>query len=136
LPDPPAPTSPQTPAFMSPEQSLATKEERASVETPAPPSAALPDLAPPAKEEPYQEFAPSPPTQAAAPPPAADNGNAGLAQDQRPPESSAPSAPALTQDTAPDRKQQKKMRCAEVLERAQLGDLTSDDRAFLRSNCR
>ncbi len=138
LPDPPAPTSPQTPAFMSPEQSLATKGEQAPsapAESALPPSAALPDLAPPAKEEPHQELAPSPPTQAAAPPPAADNGNAGLAQDQRPPESSAPSAPVLTQDTAPDRKQQKKRQCAEVLERAQLGDLTSDDRAFLRSNC-
>lgn len=141
LPDQPASTSHQTPAFMSPEQSLAPKEERASVppsapaEAALPPSAVLPNPAPPAEEEPHQALAPSPPTQAAVPPPAADNGNAGLVQDERPPESSAPPAPVLAQDTAPDRKQ-KKRQCAEVLERAQLGDLTSDDRDFLRSNCR
>jgi class 3 adenylate cyclase len=141
LPDQPPSTPHQTPAFTSPEQSLAPKEEQASVapsapaEAALPPSAALSNPAPPAKEEPHQTLALSPPTQAAVPPPAADNGNAGLAQDERPPESSAPPAPVLAQDTAADRKQQKKMQCADVLERAQLGDLTSDDRAFLRSNC-
>ena len=142
LPDQPPSTPDQRPAFMSPEQSLAPNEEQAlsapsaPAEAALPPSSALPNPAPPAKEEPHQALAPSPPAQAAVPPPAADNGNAGLAQDERQPESSAPAAPVLTQDTAPDRKQQKKRQCAEVLERAQLGDLTSDDRAFLRSNCR
>jgi hypothetical protein len=132
----------QTPAFMSPEQSLAPNEEQAlsapsaPAEAALPPSPALSDPAPPAEEEPHQALAPSPPLQAAVPPPVADNGTAGLAQAERPPERSAPSAPVLTQDAAPDRKQQKKRQCAEVLERAQLGDLTSDDRAFLRSDCR
>ena len=142
LPDRPPSTPDQRPAFRSPEQSLAPKEERASVapsapaEDALPPAAALPDPAPPAKEEPQPALAPSLPAQAAVPPPAADNGNAGLAQDERPPERSAPPAPVLTQDTAPDRKPPKKRQCAEILERAQLGDLTSDDRDFLRSNCR
>ena len=142
LPDPPASRPKQTPAFISPEQSLAAKEGRASVapSTPAeaalPPSRALSTPTPPAKEEPHQALAPSPPTQAAIPPPAANNGNIGLAQDERPPESSALPAPAPAQDRVTDRKQQKKKQCAEVVERAQLGDLTSDDRAFLRSNCR
>jgi hypothetical protein len=39
------------------------------------------------------------------------------------------------QDAASDRKRQR-VRCAEIIERAQLGDLTSDDQAFLRSKCR
>jgi len=142
LPDPPASRPKQTPAFISPEQSLAAKEGRASVAPSAPAEAALPPSralstpAPPAKEEPHQALAPSPPTQAAIPPTAANNGNIGLAQDERPPESSALPAPAPAQDRVADRKQQKKKQCAEVVERAQLGDLTSDDRAFLRSNCR
>ena len=140
LPDQPATIPHQAPAFRSPEQTLAPKEQTSVAPSPPaeaalPPFAAPPNPAPPAEEEPHQELAPSPPAQASAPPPpAADNGNASLAQDRRPQESSAPPAPMLRQDTAADRKQQKRQ-CAEVLERAQLGDLTSDDQAFLRSNC-
>lgn len=142
LPDPPASRPKQTPAFISPEQSLAAKEGQASAapsapaKTALPPSTALPTAAPPAKEEPRQTLVPSPPAQAVVPPPAAGNGAIGLARDERPLESSSPPAPVPAQDRAADRRQQKKKQCAEVVERAQLGDLTSDDQAFLRSNCR
>lgn len=47
----------------------------------------------------------------------------------------APGTPAkVEKETAPAKRPQ--MTCAEVLERAQLGDITADDRAFLRNQCR
>lgn len=42
---------------------------------------------------------------------------------------------SVTLETLPERKPVKKQ-CAEIMERAQLGDLTADDREFLRANCR
>lgn len=46
-----------------------------------------------------------------------------------------PSPPAKTEkEAAPAKRPQ--MTCAEILERAQLGDITADDRAFLRNQCR
>ena len=141
LPDPPAPTSPQTPAFMSPEQSSATKEEPASVETPAPPSFTLPppdELLPAGGNVPAAS-APQEPIEAALPPApvasAPESSPAATLEREPSPAASAPPPPVVAQDSAADRKRQK-VQCAQVLERAQLGDLTSDDQAFLRSKCR
>lgn len=50
-----------------------------------------------------------------------------------PPPSSAPAK--VEKDASADRKRTQQS-CAEVLERAQLGDVTADDRAFLRNQCR
>jgi class 3 adenylate cyclase len=115
-PPPAAPTQQET-RVTPPEPSAASKTEPAAVETappasPPPTPAALPEPAPPASRDQPVIPAPSQPIEAAAPPP----------------------GPAR-QETAADPKRQK-VRCAEVLERAQLGDLTSDDQAFLRSKCR
>ena len=141
-PAPPIVTPQPRPAFQSPEQSLAAKEEEAAAPGAAPAGAASPPS--PALSPSAPALRPSPPAQAATPP-AGNSGNAGPAQPRRspetfiapesfvPPESLVPPAPSATQDRAA---RQQKKRCAEVLERAQLGDLSSDDRAFLRSNCR
>jgi hypothetical protein len=52
------------------------------------------------------------------------------------PEQPAPAAaPPPRQETLTERKRTR-VQCAEVMERAQLGELTSDDQAFLRSKCR
>ena len=124
-----------------PDQSLTPKIEPASVETltpplsaPPPSAAALPaaeDIpAAPAPEEPIEAALPSVPA-ASAP----ESNTAATLQQERSPETSTPPPPVLAQETAADRKRQK-VQCAQVLERAQLGDLTSDDQAFLRSKCR
>jgi class 3 adenylate cyclase len=124
-----------------PDQSLTPKIEPASVETltpplsaPPPSAAALPageDIpAAPALEEPIE--AALPPAPAASAP---ESSSAATLQQERSPETSTPPPPVLAQGTAADRKRQK-VQCAQVLERAQLGDLTSDDQAFLRSKCR
>jgi hypothetical protein len=73
-------------------------------------------------------------TQPAAPRLAAPPAEA--AQPGRPAETPASTPPATAQDERASDPKRQKVRCAEVLERAQLGDLTSDDRAFLRSKCR
>jgi class 3 adenylate cyclase len=136
--------SPASPEWVSPEQSLAPKEEKATVapaapaEAALPPPTALPNPTQPAREEPQQAVAPaSPPTRVAVPPkPAATNGNAGLTQGERPPESAVPSSvPIVAQDAANDRKQQRKRQCAEVRERVQLGEDAPEDVTFLRNNC-
>ena len=141
--------SPEQPAFapqpplenVPPEQSIAPKIEPAAVEIPAPPSSAPPPaaVALPAGGDSPAASAPAQPREATLPPaPVAS------ASESRPsvalptegsPAASAAPPPALAQETAVDRKRQK-VQCAQVLERAQLGDLTSDDQAFLRSKCR
>jgi adenylate cyclase len=141
--DRPALTPQPEPVRTSPDQNAAPKEERASVEPSAPvqpalpPSAALPSPSPSAREGAPPALVPDKPEEAAVAPPAAapESGQAATLRYQPSPESSAPPAPVIAQETAADPKQQK-LQCAEVLERAQLGELTSDDKAFLRSKCR
>jgi class 3 adenylate cyclase len=115
-PPPAAPTQQET-QITPPARSAAPTVKPAAVETAPPAStpplpAALPEPAPPASRDQPVVAVPSQPVEAAPQPPA-----------------------AARQETAADPKRQK-VRCAEVLERAQLGDLTSDDQAFLRSKCR
>jgi class 3 adenylate cyclase len=101
--------------------------------TPVPSLAATPNrpaetpAAPPASP-PVATTLPSEPRLATPP--------AETAQPGRSVEVPAPKLPATAQDESATDPKRQKVRCAEVLERAQLGDLTSDDRAFLRSKCR
>jgi class 3 adenylate cyclase len=113
----PAPTPAAVPApAVAPIPSLAATPDR-PVET------AVPPVSPPVAN-----------TQPAAPRLAAPPAEA--AQPGRPAETPASTPPATAQDERASDPKRQKVRCAEVLERAQLGDLTSDDRAFLRSKCR
>lgn len=117
---------------QEPEERLAPQASPPATETAAPsfspaPLAATPPVsgtAPPSLAAPPAET--QPPAGLAAEPPT-------VAQEVAP----APIAPApvIAQDALPERKPAKKQ-CAEILERAQLGDLSPDDREFLRSNCR
>ena len=142
LPDQPPLAPQQTFENAPPDQDLAPKIEPASVETPAPPLSAPP---PSAASLPASEDIPGAPAlevpvetalQPAPAAPALETSPAAALQPERLPETSTPPLPpAVAQETAADRKRQK-VQCALVLERAQLGDLTSDDQAFLRSKCR
>jgi class 3 adenylate cyclase len=85
---------------------------------------------PPAESPPEEPLA-TPAPVPAAPAISGENSERAAAareEPQIPPASVAPESPV-------ERKPVKKQ-CAEVLERAQLGDLTADDRDFLRANCR
>jgi class 3 adenylate cyclase len=125
----------------SPDRSVAPKIEPASVQTPAPPSPTPPPAAallPAGGDLPAASALKEPIETALPPAPAAsapEISPAGTLQHERSPDTSAPPPPVLAQETAAGRKRQK-VQCAQVLERAQLGDLTSDDQAFLRSKCR
>ena len=151
LPDQPSFSPQQKLESASPDQSLAPKIEPASVETPAPPLSVPPPanlpVAPPPNEPIEAALPPAPAASApeeaikAALPPAPvasrseSSPAAGTLQQERSPDASAPPPPVAAQETAAGRKRQK-VQCAQVLERAQLGELTSDDQAFLRSKCR
>jgi class 3 adenylate cyclase len=52
------------------------------------------------------------------------------------PSVSTPPPPVTAQQEGPADRKRQKVQCAEVLERAQLGDITADDRTFLRDKCR
>ena len=139
--DQPALAPQQTFENASPEQSVAPNIEPAAAETPAPPSSAPPPVAValPAGGDLPAASVPTEPIEATLPPApvaaAPESSPAVTLQNERSPEASAPRPPVLAQESAADRKRQK-VQCAQVLERAQLGDLTSDDQAFLRGKCR
>jgi class 3 adenylate cyclase len=154
---PPASGTPDpspTVARQIPEQSSPAQQD--VLHTPAPKDSLVPEGAPAPTEtaEPPAESAPvvaSPQPDFAAPPKAAEpagkatslgpSDSAPIAGDTvvSPPalrqETEPPSAPIIAREPPAERQTARKQ-CAEVLERAQLGELTTDDRDFLRSNCR
>jgi adenylate cyclase len=105
-----------------------------------PPGAVPPQQTLPAAVELPASPAPAPSLEAAFPPVTSPPA---IANTQ--PAEPAPGAPAAAQvepaqtparqETLSERKRTR-VQCAEVMERAQLGELTSDDQAFLRSKCR
>ncbi len=126
-------TSPQPPAAaVEPAPTPAAVPEPAAAPVPSP--AGTPDrpvettVVPPVSS-PVANTPPAAAPSLAAPP-------AETAQPGRPVETPASKPSATAQDEGATDPKRQKVRCAEVLERAQLGDLTSDDRAFLRSKCR
>ncbi len=126
---PPAETPPPTePAATAP--TLSPPVETAAPAMVPPPAAVPPGPAVPAAIELPGAPAPTPSLEANFPPvtpPATANAQ---------PEQPAPAAaPPPRQETLTERKRTR-VQCAEVMERAQLGELTSDDQAFLRSKCR
>jgi class 3 adenylate cyclase len=133
----PATSAPEKPPEFAPPVLTAPVPEKsmeaalpppAPAQTPAAPvEAAAPAAPATSPQEPAQAALPSAPV---ASPPESSPATA-LQQDSSPDASS----PAPARETAADRKRQK-VQCAQVLERAQLGDLTSDDKAFLRNKCR
>jgi len=133
------------PSFLpAPQKSLPRSEPPAVVTVPAAPpvslEAATSPTVNPAMREPTiigpstpSPFATVQPPRSEVPPV-----NMTTVPQNRAPAISSPASPpphVAQQETAADRKRQK-VQCAEILERAQLGDLTSDDRDFLRSKCR
>jgi class 3 adenylate cyclase len=138
-PEPQPPAEQEVLQKPEPQETLVPQAAPSETETAAPlplapaPFAATPPEAetPPAQQPPAAETyaAPLPSVPATAPI---------ASQPQSQPVSPnvfAPSPPVIAQDAEPARKPIGKQ-CAEILERAQLGDLTADDRAFLRRNCR
>lgn len=135
---------------QEPETEARPPAQQEVLQKPAPEERLVPQASPPATETAVPSFSPAPlaatpPASETAPPslvapPSETQPPAGLAAEpptvaqEVAPTPIAP-APVIAQDALPERKPAKKQ-CAEILERAQLGDLSPDDREFLRSNCR
>jgi adenylate cyclase len=136
--------SPPPPFLPAPRNALPKIEAPTVVTVPAAPpvsrGAATTPAVNPAAQEPVSVAPSAPAPVATIEPPRSEvpPGSAATIPQSRPPVVSSPASPPphfAQQESAADRKRQK-VQCAEILERAQLGDLTSDDRDFLRSKCR
>lgn len=125
-PAPPAPVTkrPETQTAVPSPAPASQPATATPVAVPSPPV-----VAPPAALAPKQETA-----RPIEPPPAKTVVIPMPAPQPQPPIATAP-AKSEKEATAPDRKGSKQT-CAEVLERAQIGDVTAEDRAFLRNQCR
>ncbi len=133
-------TSPIIPKVSEPEPKL-RQSIPGPTPAPTPVEAALPNAMPAPPAPPLPAAAPSSPVPATAEKPAAPG--ATVAKETTPTREDAPpkpsptfSLPLPTQPQPPPNRARSAALCAEIRERAQLGDISTDERLLLRTDCK